>query len=193
MHGYGSHENDLISLAPYLPAQTVAASLRAPLTAPHPIENGYAWFTIGEPGNPRTSAADDAAAAVLAWLDRVEATYGTPSSVALLGFSQGGAMAMHLLRWAPARFAAAVNLSGFVISGRAPGDPELAHSRPPVFWGRDAADPVIPADAIARTKAWLPSHSTLTTKLYPGIRHGVSQEEITDVSAFLAKTLWTRA
>lgn len=185
MHGYGSHENDLISLAPLLPEGTIAASLRAPLLAPHPVVNGFAWFTIGQPGNPRISALDDAAASVLEWLDRIEALYGTPPSIATLGFSQGGAMAIQLLRTAPERFAAAVNLSGFVVSGQAHGDRTMAEMRPPVFWGRDVADPIITDAAIARTEEWLPSHSTLTANLYPGIQHGVSQQEISDASEFL--------
>ncbi|MCU1478208.1 MAG: hypothetical protein JWQ64_2901 [Subtercola sp.] len=190
MHGYGSHENDLISLAPLLPEGTIAASLRGPLLAPHPIENGFAWFTMGEPGNPRIAGVDDAALSVLEWLDRVEATYGTPPSVALLGFSQGGAMAIHLLRTAPERFAAAVNLSGFIVGGQVHGDRVMLEQRPPVFWGRDVADPIITADAVERTDAWLPEHSTLTAKLYPGIHHGVSQEEITDVAEFLQQHLF---
>ncbi|MEF2977436.1 alpha/beta hydrolase [Subtercola sp. YIM 133946] len=190
MHGYGSHENDLISLAPLLPEGIVAASLRAPLLAPHPIENGFAWFTIGDPGNPRISGVDDAALSVLEWLDRVEAAYGTPPSIAPMGFSQGGAMAVHLLRSVPGRFVAAVNLSGFVVAGQVHGDRSMAELRPPVFWGRDVADPVITAEAVARTEEWLPEHSTLTAKLYPGIHHGVSQEEVADVSAFLGEHLF---
>ncbi|RFA13685.1 hypothetical protein B7R22_12690 [Subtercola boreus] len=189
MHGYGSHENDLISLAPLLPEGTIAASLRAPLVAPQPIVDGFAWFTIGQPGNPQISGLDDAAASVLEWLDRVEAAYGTAPSITTLGFSQGGAMAVHLLRTAPARFAAAVNLSGFTVTGDAPGDQVLAVTRPPVFWGRDVADPIITAEAVARTEAWLPGHSTLTANLYPGILHGVSQEEIGDVTVFLQAAL----
>ena len=190
MHGYGSHENDLISLAPLLPEGTVAASLRAPLLAPHPVENGFSWFLLGEPGNPRIAGADDATTSVLEWLDRVEAQYGTPPGIATLGFSQGGAMALHLLRTAPDRFAAAVNLSGFVVAGTVHGDRAMTEKRPPVFWGRDVADPVVAGDAVTRTEQWLPEHSTVTAKLYPGILHGVSQEEITDVAAFLRQHLF---
>ncbi|MDF2442470.1 MAG: phospholipase/carboxylesterase [Subtercola sp.] len=193
MHGYGSHENDLISLAPLLPEGTIAASLRAPLLAPHPVVNGFAWFPISEPGNPRLSPLDDAAASVLDWLDRVEAAYGTPPSIGTLGFSQGGAMAVHLLRTSPEQFAAAVNLSGFTVAGQVHGDRVMAETRPPVFWGRDVADPVITADAVARTAAWLPEHSTLTANLYPGILHGVSQEEINDVAVFLRAALFSDA
>ena len=67
----------------------------------------------------------------------------------------------------------------------------MAELRPPVFWGRDVADPIITSDAIERTQEWLPEHSTLTANLYPGIQHGVSQEEITDVAAFLRQHLFS--
>ena len=40
MHGYGSNEGDLFSLAPHLPREPVIAALRAPL----PVGAGWAWF-----------------------------------------------------------------------------------------------------------------------------------------------------
>jgi phospholipase/carboxylesterase len=181
LHGRGSHENDLFALAPLLPPQAVIASVRAPLA----LGDGYSWFPVGEPGLPSLVAADAAVSAVLEWLDEVAA--GGP--VGVLGFSQGGAMALHLARHAPERFAAYVNLAGFVIQGEAPADERLKELRPPVFWGRDAADPVIPQSAIERTTAWLPAHSTLTTRLYAGIGHSISPEELDDVNEFLAATL----
>jgi len=45
--------------------------------------------------------------------------------------------------------------------------------------------PVIPAEAIARTAVWLPSHSTLTERHYAGIGHSISREELEDVNTFL--------
>ncbi|TXN31473.1 alpha/beta hydrolase [Lacisediminihabitans profunda] len=181
LHGRGSHENDLFALAPLLPSQAVIASVRAPLA----LGDGFSWFPVGEPGLPSLVAADAAVSAVLEWLDTVPAM----GPVGLLGFSQGGAMTLHLARHAPERFAAFVNLAGFVIQGEAPADERLEVLRPPVFWGRDAADPVIPQSAIERTVAWLPSHSTLTTRLYSGIGHSISRDELDDVNEFLAANL----
>jgi phospholipase/carboxylesterase len=189
MHGYGSHEADLISLAPYLPGDIVCASLRAPLIAPAPIENGFAWFQIGPPGNPEPSAVDAAARGVLTWLDGLTSSYGAPAAVATLGFSQGGAMALQLLRHDPSRFASTVNLSGFSISGDAPADAELKTLRPRVFWGRDERDPIIPPSAVARTATWLAAHTTVDARLYPGAGHGITGDEITDVREFLEQTL----
>jgi len=178
MHGRGSHEKDLFSLAPLLPPEFALAALRAPLQL---APGSYSWFPVGEPGMPSIVAADSAVAALVAWLDSVPVA----TSVSLLGFSQGGAMAVHALRHAPERFAAVVNLAGFVIPGEAPADQALLTLVPSVFWGSDPADPVIPAEAIARTAQWLPSHSTLAVRHYEGIGHSISREEITDVNKFL--------
>ena len=193
MHGYASDERDLHDLFNHLPEQFVYASLRAPLTPPPPLDRAFAWFQLGDPGNPDPDQANAAALGVLDWLDEVEELYGTPAKVGTMGFSQGGAMSIQVLRAAPERITSAVNLSGFSVSGEVSGDSTLAQIRPPVFWGRDEADPVIPASAIDRTTAWLPTHSTLTTLLYEGIRHGISGKEIDDVSRFLTATLGVSA
>jgi phospholipase/carboxylesterase len=184
LHGRGSHEGDLFSLVSMLPP-AVVVSLRAPLT----LGDGFTWFPPAEPGMPGASAAASATEAVLAWLDRVEGGLGTPRSgpTWVLGFSQGGAMTTQLLRFAPERFDAFVNLSGFSIEGELPGDARLETLKPPVFWGRDVRDPIIPQSAVERTDAWLPAHSTLTKREYAGVGHSISREELDDVSEFLQK------
>jgi len=177
LHGYGSNEGDLFGLAPHLPLQPVIASLRAPLTA----GPGYAWYELDGATNESRSAGSDAAArGLLHWLDGVQAT-----SVGLLGFSQGGAMSIHLMRHAPERFAFAVSLAGFVVPGEAPADARLAALAPPVFWGRGTRDTVIPASFVAATQRWLPHHSTLTERIYEGVGHSVSDSELADVITFL--------
>ena len=178
MHGYGSHEGDLFSLAPHLPLEPVIAALRAPL----PVGDGWAWFPIGDPGRPDDAAVDAAVSAVLDWLDALPQQ---PSSIGLLGFSQGGAMALQLMRAAPDRFSFAVNLSGFIATGPGAGDAVLADGPLPVFWGRGTADGIIPASAVERTQAWLPGHSTLTERIYEALAHSISQAELGDVVNFL--------
>jgi len=186
LHGYGSHEGDLFGLSPQLPLQPVIASLRAPL----PVGQGFAWAPLASQADAATvsAAADDTAAAILDWLDTTEST-----SVGLLGFSQGGAVALQLLRNAPSRFAYAAVLSGFAIEGpdaaHHAGDAALAERRPPVFWGRGTVDTVISPDKIAFTDAWLPGHSTLTQRIYEGLAHSISKPELDDVTSFLREQL----
>jgi phospholipase/carboxylesterase len=177
LHGYGSNEGDLFGLAPHLPLQLVIASLRAPLRA----GPGYAWYGLeGATPESRSAGADAAARGLLHWLDGVQAT-----SVGLLGFSQGGAISIHLMRHAPERFAFAVSLAGFVVQGDAPADARLADLAPPVFWGRGTHDAVIPAAFVDHTQAWLPAHTTLTERIYEGLGHSVSEAELADVVTFL--------
>lgn len=184
LHGYGSHEGDLFSLAPALPLDAVVASLRAPVQA----GPGFAWWEITDLGAPDPALVDAAAGAVLAWLDSIAADFPPgSSSVSLIGFSQGGAIAIQLLRLAPERFASAVCLSGFAVPGKEPGDAELARVRPPVFWGRGTLDGVIPDFAIEHTERWLPEHTDAEVHIYEGLGHAVSTPELTDLVEFLRR------
>jgi phospholipase/carboxylesterase len=186
MHGRGSDERDLFSLVPLLPPEFVVASLRAPI-AEGP---GWSWWQVGGVhGDPDAEWLDQAAAAVTTWLDALPFT---PSLIGTLGFSQGGAMALHLLRRDNARVAFAVNLAGFLISGEQEADAALAVSRPPVFWGRGGDDELFRGELAAlvtRTEPWLAAHTTAEIHVYPGLGHSISEEEMADVRAFLRTEL----
>jgi phospholipase/carboxylesterase len=102
-----------------------------------------------------------------------------------IGFSQGGLMATELLRTRPDRVAATVVLGGFVQGAERRTDAVLTQTRPPVFWGRGSIDTVITASAVARAEAWLPHHSTLTRRIYPGLAHAINADEAADVREFV--------
>lgn len=179
LHGYGSTEQDLAGLVTALNVGPRWASLRAPLDTPN---GGAAWFSITTPGNPDAEPVQQATDAIWEWVDE-----NLPPNIAIvpIGFSQGGLMATQLLRTRPDRVRAPVVLGGFVLGFPQAGDDTLASGRPPVFWGRGAEDTVIAASAIARTSAWLPTHSTLDERIYPGLAHGISNAEVGDVQSFL--------
>jgi phospholipase/carboxylesterase len=180
LHGRGSDERDLASLFPLLPGGFVYASLRAPL----PFGPAFAWFPgdPARPGDPPADSVDEITDAVLAWLSGLG---WVPPQVGALGFSQGGAMATHLLRRGGGEVSFAVNMSGFVVGGDQRGDARLAAARPHVYWGRGSVDPLFTHDIIHRADAWLPFHTTLTSAVYPGLGHSVSDEMLRDVCAFL--------
>jgi phospholipase/carboxylesterase len=177
LHGYGSYEGDLFQLSPYLPLEPVIASLRAPFVE----GQGYSWYSLETAADEKTQGTTAAAQGVLDWLD----TLPSHGPVSLFGFSQGGAVALQAMRLAPERFESIVALSTYVAPGDLPNDERLRELRPPVFWGRGTADPVIPLEAVARTLDWLPSHSNLTERIYEGLDHSVSQPELSDLSQFL--------
>ncbi|MFJ2504651.1 alpha/beta hydrolase [Microbacterium sp. NPDC087592] len=183
LHGYGADEHDLFGLVPYLPEGVAVASVAAPLAPPWPMP-GRSWYAIEGLDGRSPEAVTVAAEAFLRWLD---AAVEDAPSVALLGFSQGAAVSLQALRLAPERFSAVVALSGYVASGELPHDEALAELRPPVFWGRGTHDDVIPPELVDHTAQWLPGHSDLSGRVYTGLTHSISEEELTDVHRFLTK------
>lgn len=174
LHGYGADERDLLPIVPALGGDDVVVSLRGPVTLEW---GGAAWADGPRDEVLRGAGIGEAADDVLAWLDGLTET---PSTVRLLGFSQGGAVALALVRRAPERFDRVVAIAGFVTD-----EPDAAAPGAPVFWGRGEADPVIPPDAVARTAGWLGTDPNATIRVYPGLGHSISQEELADVAAFL--------
>jgi phospholipase/carboxylesterase len=184
LHGYGADEHDLFGLVPHLPGAYVVASVRAPLAPPWPAP-GASWYPIEDLSTRDPGTVTAAAEAFLAWLDETI----PDAAVGLLGFSQGGAVSLQALRLRPDRFSFVVALAGYASPGELPRDAELAELKPPVFWGRGARDEVIPASLVAHTTEWLPGHVDLSGRVYAGLTHGVSQEELDDVVTFLGKRL----
>lgn len=188
LHGYGANERDLAPLLGYLGHRSGAAFLRAPLALG---PRAWAWFPISLDPATATLDADRgeveaASAHLLAWLD----AHADGREVVLLGFSQGGALALHLARTHPERVRAVVALSAFVVG---PGDAALtatdeafAAHRLPVFFGHGDADVVVPLRLTEATSRWLAAHTALTERSYPGLPHAVDGRELADVRTFLS-------
>nr|WP_226531791.1 alpha/beta fold hydrolase [Microbacterium paraoxydans] len=185
LHGYGADEHDLFGLVPYLPEGITVASVAAPLSPPWPMP-GRSWYAIEGLDGRDPASVTRAGEAFLRWL--ADAAENAPS-VALLGFSQGAAVALQALRLAPERIDAVVALSGYAAPGDLPNDEALTELRPSVFWGRGTGDDVIPPALIDHTAQWLPAHSELSGRVYTGLTHSISEEELGDVHRFLSKWL----
>ena len=193
LHGWGSNERDLAEMMRYVAPYNDYASLRAPLTL-QPAGSGrfggpgaFSWFHDCVP-----SGADldrDAYAAAMAIDTWVAAHIPASRDVVPIGFSQGGVLAVHLLRVHPERYRAAISLSGFLapgeISGTAPADNRIANLRIPVFYGYGRNDTVIAKHEIFAMVAWLEEHTWLTEKAYHGMDHSVNMEEFGDLRQWL--------
>ena len=178
LHGRGGREDDMEQFFDLLPPTHVAVSLRAALSH----GSGFSW--LGETdGAALASKLDDAAMEVLRW---IEANRGDAPCIGLIGWSQGGAVAIQALRISPTVPAFVVTLGGFSGGSFRADDAKLASLRPPVFWGHGDADDVIPPEDIALMAEFLPSHSTLTEIEYRGVGHEISKNEMEDVRKFLA-------
>ncbi len=154
LHGYGSSGSDLISLAPHWRQALPDALFLAP-NAPQRAGAGYQWWPLtGFTPAALTAGAALAAPVIHSFLDRKLAQYElSDADLAIVGFSQGTMMALHvgLRRSAPA--AAIVGYSGMLVGAN-----ELSHLpmvKPPVLLVHGAADPVVPVAALHTAKAEL--------------------------------------
>jgi phospholipase/carboxylesterase len=177
LHGLGSHEGDLAGLVPFLPPAFRYVSLRA-IFAYGP---GYAWFEM--PIDPqRPEAITPAAEAVEAWIARQSAPV-----VGAIGFSQGGLLALHLLRRDPRALDFAVNLSGLPFPAPMPGDEALAAVRPPVLWGHGGMDPLFGGEIEEMTREFLSGRTRLEEERRPQLGHAVDEIELRAVASFLQR------
>lgn len=188
LHGYGSNEHSMASLFPALPGGVTGAALRGTF----PVGDSSGWFLLDPYLNSGTAEELEAAAGVFTWLDRVRAE-GSFTGVSLLGFSQGMAMAVTLLRLRPAGFTSVVGLSGFVAENELLAMAEPLPDPVPFFWGRDRNDWVINDEAISRTQNWLAENTALTARTYPGMGHGIGPDEVRDVGIFLRRYVVPKA
>ncbi|MBS0565282.1 MAG: dienelactone hydrolase family protein [Proteobacteria bacterium] len=195
LHGYGADGADLLGLADPLAEHLPDTVFLAP-DAPEPCAGnpfGRQWFPI-----PRLDGSSEAAASaglmasaddLNAFLDARLAGEGlAPDRLALVGFSQGSMMALHV---APRR---AVPVAGIVaFSGRLIGPERLAAetlSRPPVLLIHGDADPMVPfAEMGAAGEALTAAGFETFGHVMRGTGHGIAPDGLSVALTFLRQRL----
>jgi phospholipase/carboxylesterase len=189
LHGYGSNEEDLFSLAAQLDGRLFAASLRAP------IDMGYDAYSWG-PISVTPSGASFDIAEIKKSLELVKRTIEDivlvydldPKQVYVMGFSQGAALTLALTLSTPEMVAGAVVMSGRrlpeIIDEAAEGDLEEL----PIFVAHGINDDVLP---ISDGRAIRDHLSTLPVRLdyhEYSMGHTVSVESFFDIAQwFIAR------
>jgi predicted esterase len=176
LHGRGASAEDIM---------TVAAELTQPGFAYlAPQAAGNAWypnpFTAPlESNEPYLSSALETIESLLA---RVEETIPA-QRVILLGFSQGACLTLEFAARHARRYGGVVGLSGGLIGPEGtprdyPGDLEGT----PAFLGCSDVDPHIRKDRVTEAaEVFKRMGAQVTMRLYPGMGHTVSQDEIESV------------
>ena len=175
LHGFGSSGADMIALAP----QWQEALPDALFLAPHAPQRcgfmggGYQWWGLsGLAPAALAAGAASAAPAIDAFIDRKLEQYGlTEADLALVGFSQGTMMALHVGLRRPKAVAAVVGYSGMLTSTA---DLAKEFPRPPVLLVHGSADPVVPVAALHMAEAELKRLAVpVTTHVSMGVPHSV--------------------
>ena len=201
LHGYGADGNDLIELG----RQWRALMPEASFVSPHASERspaapmGRQWFALTNP-SPDDPAGDaerwkgavKARGAIDAFLDAELERLGLDDSkLALVGFSQGAMMALHVGLRRPRAPAAILGFSGLLIgaghlSEATARDP--LGSRPPILLVHGDQDPLIPFEAMFMAAEALAQASIPTQwHLSLGIGHGIDAGGLRHGGLFLAK------
>jgi phospholipase/carboxylesterase len=176
LHGVGADGDDLIGLAPSFAERLPDAAFLSP-NAPYAFDMapyGRQWFSLQNLSNATALAGVKRAAPILqTYLDRaLEATELTDANLALVGFSQGTMMALHVAMRRPAPVAAVVGYSGRVIAPELLGR-ELT-ARPRVLLVHGDADPVVPFVSMRFGEEALAGEGIEVKAIQrPGLGHGI--------------------
>lgn len=193
LHGYGADGNDLIGLAeawrPMLP-NTAFSAPHAPEPLPYHAVGGRQWFdlTFRDPEELRRGALA-VGPGLARFLDAELARYTLGAEcLALVGFSQGTMMALHVGLRRAAAPAAIVGYSG-VIAGPEHLAREIT-ARPPVQLIHGEADDIIPIAALDITREALAAAGVpVEWHVARGLGHAIDADGLALGGGFLASKL----
>lgn len=192
LHGYGSNGADLMGLVPYWRASlpdTVFMAPNAPEICPG-APGGYQWWSLADLGRESRAAGVRAAAPLVhAFIDMHRAAYDLPNSkVALVGFSQGTMMALHVGPRRPEALAGIVGYSGMLA------DPEALQAevktKPPLLLVHGDADPMVPFAAMGEAQAQFKGLGfEVDAHAARGLGHSIDETGLRLGGEFLARVL----
>jgi phospholipase/carboxylesterase len=195
LHGYGADGNDLIDIGRAWAGPLPDAAFVSP-HAPRPCgqaPSGREWFplTMRDPGE-RWRGVTMAAPGLQTFLDAELARAGLPpSALALVGFSQGTMMALHVGLRRGVAPAAIVGYSGLLALPDNADPATFAaeiKSRPPVLLVHGDQDPLIPIDALFHAAQGLAALEVpVEWHISAGVGHGIDQEGLRHGGDFLAR------
>ena len=180
LHGWGADADDLLDLGPLLVSPDVSVvALRAP--EPHPYGTGRQWYGLQPIDWTQLPAARTALK------ERLEdlATTVPLASTVLLGFSQGGAMALDVGSSLP--LAGIVACSGYPHEGWHPGAAVA-----PVLLSHGREDPVVPFAASKAAQERLIAAGNSAELLAFDGGHTIDAAVLPQIRAFVRQQLKTQ-
>jgi phospholipase/carboxylesterase len=195
LHGLGADGHDFEPIVPELAIAGLPLRFVFPHAPSRPVTlNGGmsmpAWFDVL--GLERGTVQDERGIREMEErvreLIRRENDRGVPSHrILLVGFSQGGALALHTGLRYPERLGGLVGLSTFLpLDWTVAGEAHAANRRTPVFLAHGSHDPLVAPELGAAGRDLLARHGyDVAWRTYP-MPHAVCAEEIADIRAWIA-------
>lgn len=196
LHGLGADGHDFEPIVPMLGLPRVRFVFPNAPHRPVTINMGFvmpAWYDILtlEPTSTREREQDVRASAeqINAIVDH-EIERGTPASrIVIAGFSQGGAMALHVGTRYPRALAGIMVLSAYHVLREAHAEERSdANLATPMLCCHGTRDPVVPVGRGERAYEDMKTGREIEWHTYP-MQHEVCPEEIAEIARWLAKRL----
>ncbi|MGY6695055.1 MAG: alpha/beta hydrolase [Roseinatronobacter sp.] len=195
VHGYGADGSDLLGLAdplaPHLPDTVFFAPDAPERCTGNPF--GYQWFPIpwldGSSEAAALAGLTQSARDLDAFLDRLLDDEGLlPSQLALVGFSQGTMMSLHVAPRRAAPIACVVGFSGRLMQpGRLQAE---SISRPPVLLVHGDQDEVVPLSSLPEAAdALVAAEFETYSHVSQGTGHGIGHDGLSLALSFLREKL----
>jgi phospholipase/carboxylesterase len=195
VHGYGADGADLLGLAdvlgPHLPDTAFVAPDAADRVPGAPI--GRQWFSIprfdGSTYAQASAGLENAAQDLSEFVDQRLAYEGLgPQAVALVGFSQGAMLGLHMAPRRAAPMAAVIAISGQLLQAERLA--REATAKPPVLVMHGEQDEVVPFfEMTATCNALVAAGFETYGHVMEGSGHTIAQDGLATALAFLTKTL----
>jgi len=199
LHGYGADGNDLLGLADPLAEHLPDTMFVAPDAPERSQMNpmGFQWFPIpwidGSSQEEAEAGMLRAAEDLNAFLDRmmVEEDF-LPEQVALVGFSQGTMMSLHVAPRREDPVAAVVGFSGRLMVPDLLADEVV--SRPPVLLIHGDQDDVVPPQSLPEAAEALQGAgwTEVYAHIMKGTAHGIAPDGLSVALAFLRERFGVR-
>lgn len=188
LHGRGSNGDDLIGLADAIAAAFPDTAFHSP-NAPIALGGGaFQWYEMDMSGE-RKQGLEQAGPIANEFIDGLLAEYGLPASkCALMGFSQGTIMSMHIAPRRSEQLAGVVGYSGAMFTGSTLAD-ELA-SKPPFVLVHGEQDAVLDSrETELAAKKFAEVGVPVEMHILPGLPHSIDQRGLDIGVEFLTRVL----
>lgn len=201
LHGYGSDGNDLLSMASFLGQDLKQTIFYAP-NAPEKVDEGFKWFDLDMEESPTVmerfmyierlmQKAQKVVPTVQDFVTYIQKKHKIPfEKIVLLGFSQGGLLALISGLTFPKRIGGIVACSSIPLAINTAMPIEEVVCRPPVLLTHGLADDVVPFVGEQVTENTLKNIDVpVEAHTVAGMGHMIDNSCLLAIKAFLNKVL----
>lgn len=195
LHGLGANGDNLLDLGRVMSPELPDAMFMAPNApfacdmVPEGYPDAYQWFSLQNRDREVMFAGAEAVWPSLeAFIEQqLNAFNIAPENFALIGFSQGTMMSLHVALRQENPYGAVVGFSGAFLGMQ---ENENVTAKPPICLVHGMNDDVVPFESMAAAKKQLSEHGvSVKTHERPRLQHSIDMEGIEIATAFLQRHL----